>query len=356
MADPAEKIEPTTPANADPAKTETPADVKPADAKPAATDPASDPAADPTKKTETPADAKPAEPEKGFPTDWRERSIAMMGLTGDDATKEMERLKRASSPAEALRQGREAERKITQLSESMKSMIKVPTKDSAPEEVKAFDKAWGVPESVDEYVKALPDRPKELGVRTEEDVAALKAVMPVFQSKKFSKDQMATMVAAMDQYELTAKQQAAAAANLWRKESEETLRQEWNGKGQFDVEVEIANRTAEKVLGNFMSKEERQEFFNLTLDNGRTIGSYPAVVKAFNRLGREGFDAVDTDTLPETGEPVSAQSIDQEIAKLAALAHTGRSEDEAKYNMPETQQRLKKLIERKGRIEARGRA
>lgn len=294
-------------------------------------------------------------PDKGFPPDWRERSIAMMELKGEEATKEMERLKKFGSPAEVTRSSREAASKIQQLTDAQKGLIKLPGKDAKPEEIDAYRKAIGVPDKPEEYLKVLPARPKELGERDPADVELLKVALPVFHAKNFTPDQITTMVQAMDQAEAMMRSQTATVSKTFDKESSETLRVEWNGKGQFDKEVEVANRAAKTLFGDFVGKSGTDidvgstgEFFNLTLDNGRKLGSYPAIVKAFNRLGKEGFDAVDTDDLPEIGETVGAADLDAEIKKITSLAHTGKSADEAQYKA--LQPRLEQLTARKTRM------
>ena len=293
-------------------------------------------------------------PDKGFPPNWAERMVDLQGLQGEDRTKEVERLSKQSSLAEVGKSNREASRKIQQLAEDLKARVKIPQgKEDHPDDVKAFNRAWGVPDSVDEAIKVLPTRPKELGERPPADIEAIRTVLPVLQAKQFNKDQITTVFALMDQAQLNAEKHVAQVSKLWDKESEETLRQEWNQKGQFSRELEVSNRAAEALFGDFMNKGERQEFFNLTLDNGRKIGSYPNIVKAFNRLGREGLDAVDTDNSPEAGETSDGPGVEAQIATLKKMAHSGKPEDEERYRSKEVQDKLMSLMSRKVRLDGK---
>ncbi len=290
-------------------------------------------------------------PDKGFPPDWADRLVDLQGLTGEDRTKELDRLKKQSSMGDVGKQNREAARKIQQLTEGVKGLVKLPGKDATKEEIAAYHKAVGVPEDVKEYIKSFPDRPKELGARSEEDMAAWNAALPVLQAKGYTPEQVSAAVALVEQAEVMTRQRMIETSKAWDKDSADTLRVEWNQKGQYDMEVEIANRAASAVFGDFMDKGERQEFFSLTLDNGRKLGSYPKLVKAFNNLGRNGLDAVDSDTPPETGESADGKDLDTRISEIRKLAHTGKAADEALYK--KLQPELEKLMIRKTKRNAK---
>jgi hypothetical protein len=319
---------------------------KPAEGKDAADKAAADKAA-----AEKAAAEVASWPEKGFPDNWRERIVASLNLTGDDLKKAQETAKRASGPGDLLRSVMHAAGKIQEATDEVKGRPKIPTgKDDKPEDVAAFDKAWGVPEAPDKYT--LPDRPKDLGERTEEDIAVLKPALEQFHKGHFSQTQVNELVRAMDEAELTLSRARAAAAQEFDKSSENELRDEWGTRKDYDANLETANRVLQLALGKYMpEQEERTGFLSLTLDNGRKLGSYPGFVKFLVDIGRNGFAGVMDDGAFVEGAQSGAKDPEERMREITRLAHTGKPADEAEYKrlQPELMRLAKRVQERKER-------
>ncbi len=93
----------------------------------------------------TPEDKAPAAPQT-WPDNWREVMAA-----GDE--KELARLQRLKAPTDVYKSYRELEK----IKSSFVPAPKAPTKDSTPEEVKAYRDHLGVPESPDKYDLTFDD-------------------------------------------------------------------------------------------------------------------------------------------------------------------------------------------------------
>jgi hypothetical protein len=291
------------------------------------------------------ATADAAWPKEGFPDDWRERIVASLKLEGDALKKAQDTAKRAASPGDLLRSVMAAASRIQEASDEVKGRPKLPTgKDDKPEDVKAFQKAWGVPETPEGY--KLPDRPKDLGDRSEEDLALIAPALERFQKAHFSQAQQAEAIKILDEAELTVRRARAEAAKAFDEESEDALRTEWGTAQDYKANMKLANDAAAWLLGeHFPEQADREEALKITLDNGRKIGSYPGLVKTFAKIGRMLAD----DGAFVEGEPGGAgKEPEARMAEIAKLMHTGKPEDEAEYKrlQPEMQ-RLARAVDRR---------
>jgi hypothetical protein len=316
---------------------------KPAD--PPAGDKPTDPPVDDKKVDDKPAEI--AWPKEGFPEDWRERIVASLNLSGADLKKAQEAAKRAQGPGDLLRSVMHAAGKIQEATDEVKGRPKIPTgKDDKPEDVAAFDKAWGVPEAPDKYT--LPERHKDLGERTEEDIALLKPALERFHKGHFSQDQVSEMIRVMDETELSLLRTRVEAAKSFDKDSENALRDEWGTRKDYDANIETANRVLTLALGKYMPEQaERESLLSLTLDNGRKLGSYPGFVKFLVDIGRNGFGGVMDDGAFVEGAEAGGKSAEDRIREIVKLAHTGKPADEAEYKR--LQPELMRLQERVNR-------
>jgi hypothetical protein len=244
--------------------------------------------------------------------------------------------------------------KIQEVNDELKKRARIPTgKDDKPEDLAAFDKAWGVPDSPEKY--ALPERPKDLGERTEEDIELLKPALERFQKAHFNQAQVAEMIRVMDETELTLARARADAAKAFDQASEDELRVEYGTPKDYTANIETANRVLQLALGKYMPEQaDRTSLLAVTLDNGRKLGSYPGFIKFLVDIGRNGFAGVMDDGEFVEGEQAGAKSAEDRMREIVRLAHTGKPADEEEYKR--LQPELMKLQERINRQNERRRA
>lgn len=355
-SEPAEQpAETTEKATEQPAAAEKPAEAAEAPAK-------EKPASEAKKGDEKPVEAKPEAkakgekaddkdadkliwPEDGFPENWRERIIKAMGLEGDAEKKAKEVAKRSASPAELLRRVLASDSKIGELSQAAKERVLLPNAKGAKEDdIKAFDKAWGVPETPDKY-DLTP-----LGEMSELDKELWDTVLPTFHKGKFSQAQVAEVATALKAAEGIAQKRMEDRAKAIDAEMEENLRVEYPGR-EYKANVELANRYLETLLGKHMGdKEERTSFLNMKLADGTRIGSYTPFVKAIIEAARDWSP----EGLPEIGE--GGQEIDPQarIKAITKLSHSQAPADKREYER--LQPELHRLIAAQNRRNANGAA
>lgn len=295
-------------------------------------------AADATEK----ALEKLAWPEEGFPEDWRERLIKDMKLEGEALKKAKEAAKRSSSPAELLRSVMAGTTKITELTAELKGAVKIPGDKAKPEEIEAFQKAWGVPESPDKYDL------KPLGELNEVDKEIWDEVLPGFHKGSFNQSQIAVVAQALDTAKTIAEKRMEDRAKVIDEATRESLLLEYGSSKAVKANIELANRYLGELLGEHMDKEARQNFMNLRLEDGTRIGSLLPFTKAVIEKAREWAP----DSLPEIGE--GGQQVDPEkrIKDIVKLSHSQKPEDKKEYQR--LQPELDRLIAAKNRRDAGG--
>lgn len=290
---------------------------QPVDPKPVA-DPA--PASDPVK-----AKADP-EPKGMWGDDWREKLA-----NGDD--KRMERLKRFASPEALLQAQEEAQRKI---SEGLKPKAR-PDDKATEEEWAAYRKENGIPDKVDDFVKAiaLPDN-RQIG-------DADKPVVEAF-AERAIKSGIAPrdMTVLVDEYYRMQEEvqfQQAEEDTKFRREAERELKEAWGG----DYSANIA------AMRPYFDGVDGELFNNLMggrMADGRKIGNHPAIMKFFaaKAVAENPLAAV----LPPSNQ--SAESLDAEITKLEKRMGEDR---EAWFKDDKAQARLQSLYAARDRIAAK---
>lgn len=279
------------------------------------------PAVDPAKGKADP------EPKGMWGDDWREK------LAGSDE-KRMERLKRFASPEALLQAHEEAQRKI---SEGLKPKAR-PDEKATEEEWAAFRKENGIPDKVDDFVKAiaLPDN-RQIG-------EADKPVVEAF-AERAIKSGIAPrdMTVLVDEYyrmqEEVQFQQAEEDAKF-RKEAERELKEAWGG----DYNANIA------AMRPYFDGVDSELFNNLMggrMADGRKIGNDPAIMKFFaaKAVAENPLAAV----LPPSNQ--SAESLDAEIKSLEK--RMGGEDRAAWFKDDKAQARLQTLYAARDRIAAK---
>jgi hypothetical protein len=288
--------------------------------------PAVTPAAPAVEAGKQPPAAEPAAPKGPWGDDWREK------LAGSDE-KRLERLKRFADPVALLQSQEEAQRKI---SEGLKPRER-PGEKATEDEWAEYRKEHGIPDKVDDYVKAiaLPDK-RQIG-------EADKPVIEAFSERAIKSGiAPADMTVLVDEYyrmqEETQFQQAEEDSKF-KKEAEKTLKADWGG----DYSANIA------AMRPYFDGVDGELFDNLMggrMADGRKVGDHPAIVKFFatKAVAENPLAAV----LPSGSG--SAASIDDEIAKLEKRMGEDRN---AWFKDDKAQARLQQLYTARERIAAK---
>lgn len=298
-----------------------------------ATEPTPTPAAEPKPAGTEPAPVAPKEPaapiaKEGteqkepvapkWPDDWRQQ------LAGDDK-KELERLGRFASPADILKSFRAAEKKI---SEGVKPKDR-PGEKATEEEVAAYRKEAGIPETVDDYVKAieLPDK-RVIG---DED----KPVVAAFAERALKMNIPPKDIGGLvDEYYAIQEEQVALQAEKdaeFKTSALQGLREEWGG--DFKANINSMRPYFESVDG--------QLFDNLMggrLADGTKIGDHPDMIKFFVAKSLQENPAA-------TVVPAGGNQIETIQAEIAALEKRMGEDRNGWFKDKPAQERLQKLYD-----------
>ena len=222
------------------------------------TDPVANPPAEPTEPVVPPTDPidPPADPITPPSGDWRE------SITDEKYRKHAERF----DSIESLAKGNFEQR------QKLSNAIVPPGKDATEDDVAAYRKAIGLPESVDKYEVQFGEGTDEAaadywkGVFFENDV----------------KPEVATRIAeSFDKLMTESMEEKMADDKKYAEQSEADLRAQWEGP-EYDKNIEFYKRAANELFG-----EDYETIRTMTDDGGRFIMDNPLMVKAFAKIGRE---------------------------------------------------------------------
>lgn len=214
--------------------------------------------------------------------------------------------------------------------EELSTRIKLPGKDAKPEEIAAFRKQIGAPDTPDGYEIKAPegyslDGPVGLVVDMAKDIAH-KNHIPASAYQEFSDG--------MIKIDQEIQQQVNESVKKWRSDKEQEIRKEFGA--DFDANLNAGKR-ARDVFGG----DELTEFFNTPITiNGvsMTPGDHPAMIKFMATLGkRMGEDGV----IGMTSES-ERQSTKERIDEIYAKTPPGTAE----YASPAVQKELQALFEK----------
>lgn len=283
---------------------------------PAATEPA---------KTETALDAKPTgEVTSKYPDDWREQMSK-----GDE--KKLERLKRFTSPEALAESYIEIEKKLRA------GQIQKPlTKESTPEELAEYRKAYGIPESADKYDLELGD-----GYVIGEDI---KPQVNNFLEKMHGVNAQPDVVkqALKSYFEMQAAEEAAyldEQAQLKEKTVTE-LRQEWGSS--YDRNINVLKGFVQNQFGDAAdSILQARDLNNVPLMNN------PAIIRKFAQL------AFDNDPIGAVLPSNNQGTIDTINSEISAIETRIRTDRRGYFKDDAMQARYSQLLEAKNKHNAK---
>jgi hypothetical protein len=187
-----------------------------------------------------------------------------------------------------------------------------PGKDATPEEVAAYEKKIGVPES---YTWTAPEGRQF----TEQDLALQKRAGEAFKTAKFTGDQQKVVETLWNEIrtEAVKAQQKAIDDGMVAMEAE--LRKEWPGQ-EYETNTRIASQTWARFGGS-------EALENLKLENGTRLGDHPEMLKIMASIGRATMETAGMLGMSETAAKDLQQQHQEAIQKSYSASQRGdRSE------------------------------
>lgn len=286
-------------------------------------------------------ETKEEDPKKPYwPEDWREK-LAEHLSAGDKKTydKELRRLQRISDPSSVYGLYREAEGRLTS-----GGLIKLPGKDAKPEEIAAYNKAIGVPEKAEDYLKDLQlDNGAVIG---EADKPMVDGVLAAVHKAGATPG----VAKAMLNWYYGEQERIAAdldeADDTFRRESERALKDEMGAAFQRTRNA-IAPLFATAPGGTDLKNDQALivRVLGGRTSDGRIIGNDPDVIRWFASMAQEINPAA---TITEDGDQ-SGKGVETELADIRAL----QKSDPKKYWSDPVQKRELELITAKQKLQAK---
>ena len=289
---------------------------------------------------ETPQVAAPEKPY--WPDNWRQQIAEYVGGQDEKAVKrELKRLERFTDPNGIYAMSRELEAKF-----SGGGLIKKPGKDAKPEEIAEFNKAMGVPEKPEDYLK---------DVKLENGAVIGDADKPVIGEFVASMHKAgappAVVNEALNWYYKSQETQAAAldeADDKFRVEAERALKDEYGpAYKRYTNSISSVFKTAPggttlesgSLFGRLMSGR---------MADGKIIGNDPDMVRFLVNIARDINPAA---TVVEDGGE-GGVSVENEIASLEKRMKEDRR---AYFKDERAQARYRELVTAREKIRARAR-
>lgn len=291
-----------------------PADTAPPVTEKPATEAAKPAVADKTMAEGAVAPAEAAKAEAKWREDWREALAS-----GDE--KALSRLKRFAAPENVFKSWAEMDRKMSA------GAIKAALPDNpSPEDIAAYRKSWGVPDTVEGYEIKAPE-----GVQFEDgDKAALGTFLADMHRDNVPKG---VVQKAADSY---FKIRQAEEQQMYEAAVEVTTNQRAEIRAEYGRDFERNTKLADSDLVKTIGQEAAKELTGLTLANGTKLGDNPA----FLRYAVNKALAVADDAMLVTSELGSAGTTLDDAYKTAIdLKFT----DPTKYHSDAHQKRLTQL-------------
>jgi hypothetical protein len=232
-----------------------------------------------------------------WPSDWRVK------LAGED-TKTLERLGRFNSVKDVWQSYTNMEKKLS----SGQYKPELPSdRQATAEELSAYRKANGIPETPAEYLKALPDGM----VVGEDDKAAIELLTNRLHAQNASPAIVAEAVKTYYDAVEHAQEQAIEAQKVFKQQAEDTLRKEWGGEFRSNI----------NAIANLMSSqpELKQLLSTATLADGSMALNNPTFLRWAAGIARELNPAAAV-VGPGHGDPMT--NVTTRLAELDKMMKT----------------------------------
>lgn len=224
--------------------------------------------------------------------------------------------------------------KISELGEKVKDRVKLPTDKSTPEEIEEYEKAFDVPEKAEDYESSYEDGYEP----TATDKHVEKVVKSTAKDARLSREQFNMMgkmvgeiVEIQSKYDQeAAKQNADRTRNL--------LIPHWPGQ-DLDTRLGHINKVISADMKPYLDDSDMgyQEVLDIKLADGSRLGDNYAMVLWFDSVA----DRISDGPAPSLGEAGSRTMAGNEDRKKEIMGWMNTDPD--KYEMPSTQEELKKI-------------
>lgn len=165
----------------------------------------------------------------------------------------------------------------TELNAELSKRIKLPGEDATDEERAAFNKALGVPESVDEYKVTRPEFVDEETFNSDQWQQPIQSFVAEMHKAGATQGQVDAALGTYFNMVEAVQAQTAEQDAEYEKQAEADLRERW--KGDYD-----ANKAfAEQALAQF---EYGAQLKDAELKTGTLLGSHPAFIEMMAEVGR----------------------------------------------------------------------
>lgn len=247
--------------------------------------------------------------------DWRASWADALKL--DEKTKD--RLTRFSAPHDVFNSYLNLEKKLAD-----SRAVRIPDANSTPEEVAAWNKARGVPDTPDGYkIDVAPPEGLELG---DSDKAILQGLTAEAHKRGFDPAVVNFAHEFFYQQAAEAAAQQVAASETAKASAEKALRQEWGR--EYDANVRWANAAANQF--------GLEGVLNARLADGSLLGDHPVLVKAMAQIGR--VNAEDPFMLQAANQGGS-KNVEDRKRELMGL----RATDPRRYASDEVQREIEQI-------------
>lgn len=255
--------------------------------------------------------------------DWR-KSIAGEDA---DALKALERFNDGKSFFDSFKQKDDYIRSGTK--------VTVPGADASSEVIDAWNKARGVPDKADGYkIEAQPPEGVAIDDATKTMLAGITAEL-----HKVGAEPAVVNLAHKIVYDQIAGAQTQHETLLTEgpKRATTELTKIWKNEAELKSNAAFASAGVQQYLGA-LDGDKAKSVLNIETADGFYLGDHPAFIQLMAAVGRAS--AEDPLYLAASGAGDNGKNVDAQIEEIYAL----RSTDMKKYNAPETQERLNKLL------------
>lgn len=259
--------------------------------------------------------------------DWRK------SLAGENADW-LKGLERFTDPGKFVESYFEAQRVIRE-----GGRVKVPGADATPEEIAAWNKARGVPESADKYeIKVKPPEGIEVGEPTKQLLSSVTERLHKLGADAATVNFAHEMIYEQLAGEIAARTEAASAVQA---ATAAALKAKWGSEYEPNVKY------AYQVLAQNVGKPVADSIAGLELADGSRLGDNQLYLEAMAQIGLQFREDPNFLEDPET----RGASVDDQITSILKMRETADGLRE--YDKPETQAKLKKLYEQQARQKPR---
>lgn len=272
---------------------------------------------------ETSADKADNSSPASWPDDWRDQ---MSG--GDEKIKSL--LTRYTSPSAAAKAFRDL-RTAYDARDTKKPQEEIELPDDPTEEqIAAYRKAKGVPETAADYEFEVPDG-KEL---SDADIAIMNDFAAAMHERNMPADVVRNISGWFLEYEEAVQQQRAEAAYNVRVQTEEKLRAEWGA--DYRPNVNLMSNILQEHLGSSAG-----EFLSIPLADGSRIGDNETFIRLMADLARKvGGSSADLYT---TDVQTTGQGLESRKAELMKMMNDPDPIVRKKYWSSDVQSELQRI-------------